>query len=61
MPRLFPLAVLPEPPLTPALPGDESGVEVITALPGRFEDGAVRPAQLLALAGGGVQIGVMTG
>ena len=61
VPRLFPLAVLPEPPLTPTLPGDESGVELVTALPGRFEDGAVLPAQLLALAGGGVQIGVMTG
>jgi len=61
VPRLFPLAVLPEPPLSPALPGDEFGVEVVTALPGRFEAGAVLPAQLLALAGGGVQIGVMTG
>ena len=59
VPRLFPLATIPEPPVPPTLPGDDQARDVVTAQPGRHEDGAVAPAQLLALAAGGVQIGVM--
>ena len=59
VPRLFPLASVPAPPTPPALPADDQGRDVVTALPGRW-DGAVLPAQLLALADGGAEIGEMT-
>ena len=42
MPRLFPLATIPEPPVPPTLPGDDPARDVVTAQPGRREDGAVR-------------------
>jgi predicted phage baseplate assembly protein len=61
MPRLLPLprfspnsAAGP-----PTLPADETAAEVLAALPARFEAGSVLPAQLLALAPGGVDLGVM--
>jgi predicted phage baseplate assembly protein len=58
VPRLFPLASLPPPPIPPALPGDEKGRDVLTALPGRW-DGTALPAQLRALANGAADIGEM--
>jgi predicted phage baseplate assembly protein len=58
VPRLFRLASLPPPPIPPALPGDDEGRDVLTALQGRW-DGTARPAQLLALADGAADIGEM--
>lgn len=57
VPRLFRLA--DPPPAQPVLPPDAEGLDVVGALPGRW-DGAVLPAQLLALAAGAVEIGEMT-
>jgi hypothetical protein len=61
MPRLLPLAA-PPPGSTerPAsLPADDDAVAVLAALPARSEGRAIRPAQLLALPPGGVDLGVM--
>ena len=55
MPRLLPVAALPAPPLPPVLPPDQQAREVLVALPGRW-DGVPLPAQLLALAPGGVEL-----
>lgn len=55
MPRVLPVGSLPAPPLPPTLPVDGDAVDVLTALPGRW-DGAPRPAQLLALAPGGIDL-----
>ena len=60
VPRLFPLATVPAPPAVPSLPDDEDAVDVVPASEGRYEDGALRAAQLLGIADGGVQIGEMT-
>ncbi len=58
MPRLLPVATLPAPPLPPVLPPDRLARDVLAALPGRW-DGVPLPAQLLALAPGGVELGEM--
>jgi predicted phage baseplate assembly protein len=60
MPRLLrlPDPPSPDPALPPALPPDSAAADLLVALPARW-DGDVLPAQLLALAAGGVQIGVM--
>ena len=58
MPRLLPVAALPAPPLPPVLPSDDAARDVLVALPGRW-DGVPLPAQLLALAPGGVELGEM--
>lgn len=57
VPRLF--RVADPPPAEPALPDDADALDVVGALPGRW-DGAVLPAQLLALAPGAVELGEMT-
>jgi hypothetical protein len=61
MPRLLPLAAPPpgsaERPAS--LPADDDAVAVLAALPARSEGGGIRPAQLLALPPGGVDLGVM--
>jgi hypothetical protein len=61
MPRLLPLAAPPpDPAERPAsLPADDDAVAVLAALPARSEGRAIRPAQLLALPPGGVDLGVM--
>jgi predicted phage baseplate assembly protein len=60
VPRLFPLATLPPPSTPPPLPADGQGRDALSALPGRFEDGVMVAAQLLSLADGAVEIGVMS-
>ncbi len=55
MPRVLPVATLPTPPLPPTLPPDGDALDVLAALPGRW-DGAPLPAELLALAPGGVDL-----
>ncbi|MBI4939645.1 MAG: putative baseplate assembly protein [Actinobacteria bacterium] len=60
VPRLFGLAALPPPPAPPPLPADDQGRDVLTALPGRYANGVLAAAQLLALADGAVQVGVMS-
>lgn len=60
VPRLFGLAALPPPPAPPPLPADDRGRHVLTARPGRYENGVLAAAQLLALADGAVQVGVMS-
>jgi predicted phage baseplate assembly protein len=57
MPRL--LRLPDSPGIAPRLPADTAGVELLAALPARFEAAAVQPAQLLVLAPGGVALGVM--
>ena len=59
VPRLFPLVSPPAAGTTASLPADAAGLDPLRALPGRW-DGGVRPAQLLALAGGAVEIREMT-
>jgi predicted phage baseplate assembly protein len=61
MPRLLLLPGWgpPVPGIAPQLPDDTAAAVVLAALPARFEAGAVQPAQLLALAPGGVAIGVL--
>lgn len=56
MPRLLPLATVP---LPPELPPDSAAQDPFLALPARW-DGGLLPAQLAALATGGVEVGVMT-
>jgi hypothetical protein len=41
------------------LPTDASAADVLSALPARWEDGDLLPAQVLGLSSGGVEIGVM--
>ena len=59
VPRLFPLVSPPAAGTTASLPADAAGLDPLRALPGRW-DGGVRPAQLLALASGAVEIREMT-
>jgi hypothetical protein len=57
MPRLVPL---PDPPGTPPLPsGRAVDVALLPARPARFEAATVLAAQLLGLAPGGIEIGMM--
>jgi hypothetical protein len=55
MPRLVAVTDPGIPPLPPVLPPDRTSADVLTALPGRWEDGP-RAAQLLALVPGGTQL-----
>ena len=55
MPRLVSVTDPGTPPLPPVLPLDRQAQDVLTALPGRWDDGP-RPAQLLALAPGGAEL-----
>jgi hypothetical protein len=57
MPRLVAVTSPVGAPL--ALAGDETARDVLVALRGRLEDGALLPAQALGLVDGGVEIGVM--
>ena len=57
MPRLVAVTSTVGAPL--ALAGDETARDVLVALPGRLEDGALLSAQALGLVDGGVEIGVM--
>jgi predicted phage baseplate assembly protein len=57
MPRL--VAVTSAPGATVVLAGDDTARDVLVALPGRLEDGALAPAQALGLVDGGVEIAVM--
>ncbi|MBL8932561.1 MAG: putative baseplate assembly protein [Kineosporiaceae bacterium] len=60
VPRLFLLTELPAVPTPPTLPADAEASPVIVAESGRYLDGTLLPAQLVALAPGGVEIGVMS-
>ena len=55
MPRVLPVATLPTPPLPPTLPPDDDALDVMAALPGRWDAGPL-PAQLLGIAPGGVDL-----
>ncbi|MEQ4208810.1 hypothetical protein [Actinopolymorpha sp. B9G3] len=61
MPRLLPLPGGSANPsaAVPVLPTDASAADVLSALPARWEDGDLLPAQVLGLSSGGVEIGVM--
>jgi predicted phage baseplate assembly protein len=57
MPRLVDVTSPPDAPVV--LADDATASDVLVALPGRLEDGALLPAQALGLVDGGVEIGVM--
>lgn len=59
MPRLLPIGAVPLPPTLPTIPPDSQALDVLPALPARWDE-TILPAQLLAFAPGAVEVGEMT-